>query len=214
MLNTIQTIKGSIPKEVTLIVVTKTYPPEVILQVYDAGHKLFGENKVNEMRDKYEALPKDIEWHLIGHLQTNKVKYIASFVKLIHSVDSLKLLQEINKQGLKNNRVIDCLLQIYIAKEKTKFGMDQKEAEELLLSEAFKKLHNIKIIGLMGMATNTDNLEQIRNEFRSLKTFYDKLQNRNHNFQTLSMGMSKDYTLAIEEGSNMIRTGSAIFGKR
>jgi len=214
MQDNIQAIKGSLPKEVTFIVVTKTYPPEMILKVYDAGHKMFGENKVNEMLEKYEALPKDIEWHLIGHLQTNKVKYIASFVKLIHSVDSLKLLQEINKQGLKNNRVIDCLLQIYIAKEKNKFGMDQKEAEELLLSEPFKKLHNIRIIGLMGMATNTDNKEQVRNEFRSLKIFYDKLQNRNHNLQTLSMGMSSDYILAIEEGSNMIRIGSAIFGKR
>jgi len=214
MLDNIQAIKRSIPKEVTFIVVTKTYTPELILKAYDAGHKIFGENKVNEMLEKYEALPKDIEWHFIGHLQTNKVKYIASFVKLIHSVDSLKLLQEINKQGLKNNRVIDCLLQIYIAKEKTKFGMDQKEAEDLLLSEAFKKFQNIRIIGLMGMATNTDNLEQVRNEFRSLKTFYDKLQNRNHNLQILSMGMSSDYTIAIEEGSNMIRIGSAIFGKR
>ncbi len=214
MLDNIQAIKGSIPKEVTLIVVTKTYSPEMILKAYDAGQKIFGENKVQEMVEKYEALPKDIEWHLIGHLQTNKVKYIASFVKLIHSVDSLKLLQEINKQGMKNNRVIDCLLQIYIAKEKTKFGMDQKEAEELILSEAFKKLQSVRIIGLMGMATNTENLEQVRNEFRSLKTFYDKLQNRNHNIQTLSMGMSSDYILAIEEGSNMVRIGSAIFGKR
>ncbi len=214
MQDNIQAIKGSIPKEVTLIAVTKTYSPEMIMKAYEGGHKIFGESKVNEMLEKYETLPKDIEWHLIGHLQTNKVKYIASFVKLIHSVDSLKLLQEINKQGLKNNRVIDCLLQIYIAKEKTKFGMDQKEAEELLLSEAFKKLQNIRITGLMGMATNTDNLEQVRNEFRSLKTFYDKLQNRNHNLQTLSMGMSNDYTVAIEEGSNMIRIGSAIFGKR
>jgi len=214
MQDTIQAIKGSLQKEVTLIVVTKTYPPELILQAYDAGHKIFGENKVNEMLEKYEALPKDIEWHFIGHLQTNKVKYIASFVKLIHSVDSLKILQEINKQALKNKRVIDCLLQIYIAKEKTKFGMDQIEAEELLLSEELKKLQSIRIIGLMGMATNTDNLEQVRNEFRSLKTFYDKLQNRNHNLQILSMGMSNDYTLAIEEGSNMIRIGRAIFGKR
>lgn len=214
MIENIQAIKGSIPKEVTLIVVTKTYSAGMILKAYDAGHKIFGENKVQEMLEKYDALPKDIEWHLIGHLQTNKVKHIASFVKLIHSVDSLKLLQEINKQGLKNNRVINCLLQIYIAKEKTKFGMDQKEAEELLLSEDLTKLQNIRITGLMGMATNTDDLEQVRNEFRSLKTFYDKLQNRNHNLQILSMGMSSDYTLAIEEGSNMIRIGSAIFGKR
>lgn len=214
MLNNIQAIKRSIPKETTLIVVTKTYSPEIILKAYGAGHRIFGENKVKELLEKYEALPKDIEWHFIGHLQTNKVKYIASFVKLIHSVDSLKLLQEINKHGLKNNRVIDCLLQIYIAREKTKFGMDQKEAEDLLLSEDLKKLQNIRIVGLMGMATNTGNIEQVRNEFRSLKTFYDKLQDRNHNLQTLSMGMSNDYTLAIEEGSNMIRIGSAIFGKR
>lgn len=214
MLENIQSIKGSIPKDVTLIVVTKTYSAEMILKAYDAGHKIFGESKVKETLEKYEALPEDIEWHFIGHLQTNKVKYIASFVKLIHSVDSSKLLQEINKQGLKNNRVIDCLLQIYIAKEKTKFGLDQKEAEELLLSEVFKKLHNIRIIGLMGIATNTDNPEQVRNEFRSLKTFYDKLQHINHDFQNLSMGMSSDYTIAIEEGSNMIRIGSAIFGKR
>ncbi|MCX9085795.1 MAG: YggS family pyridoxal phosphate-dependent enzyme [Candidatus Methanoperedens sp.] len=213
MLNNIQAIKVSIPEEVTLIVVTKTFPPKMILEAYNAGHKIFGESRVQELLEKYEALPDDIEWHLIGHLQTNKVKHIAPFVKLIHSVDSLKLLQEINKEGLKNNRVIDCLLQIYIAREKTKFGLDQKEAEDLLFSEEFKKLPGLRIIGFMGMATNTDDLEQVRIEFRSLKKFFDKLRNKNHNIQILSMGMSSDYRIAVEEGSNMIRIGSAIFAK-
>jgi pyridoxal phosphate enzyme (YggS family) len=210
-------LKNALPKEVTLIAVTKTYPPEIILEAYNAGHKIFGENKVQEMVDKYEELPKDIEWHLIGHLQTNKVKYIAPFVKLIHSVDSLKLLQEINKQALKSNRVIDCLLQIYIAKEETKFGLDFKEAEVLLSSEEFKKLNNVKIIGLMGMATNTDNKEQIKNEFRSLRIFFESLhksQILNPESQILSMGMSSDYSIAITQGSTMLRIGSAIFGNR
>ena len=208
-------LKNSLPKEVTLVVVTKTYPPEIILEAYHAGHKIFGENKVQELVDKYEALPKDIEWHLIGHLQTNKVKYIAPFVKLIRSVDSLKLLQEINKQALKNNRVIDCLLQIYIAKEETKFGLDLKEAKELLSSEEFKKLQNVRIVGLMGMATNTENKDQIRNEFRTLKVFFDlHFQISDFFSPILSIGMSSDYKIAIEEGSTMIRVGSLIFGSR
>lgn len=210
-------LKNTIPAAVTLIAVTKTYSPEIILEAYNAGHKIFGENKVQELVDKYEALPKDIEWHLIGHLQTNKVKYIAPFVKLIHSVDSLKLLQEINKQALKNNRVIDCLLQIYIAKEETKFGLDFKEAENLLASNEFKLLQNVKIVGLMGMATNTDNKEQISEEFRSLKLYFDsirKSQILNPKSQILSMGMSSDYQIAIPEGSTMLRIGSAIFGQR
>lgn len=207
-------LKNSLPKEVTLIAVTKTYPPEIILEAYHAGHKIFGENKVQELVDKYESLPKDIEWHLIGHLQTNKVKYIAPFVKLIHSVDSLKLLQEINKQALKNNRVIDCLLQIYIAKEETKFGLDFNEAEKLLAAEEFKKLQNINIVGLMGMATNSNNEDQIKNEFQSLNIFFQKLQTTNDKLQTLSSGMSSDYTIAITEGSTMIRVGSLIFGTR
>lgn len=208
-------IKKALPASVTLVVVTKTHPIEKLQQVYDAGHKIFGENRVQEMLEKQPLLPPDVEWHLIGHLQTNKVKYIAPFVKLIHSIDSLKLLQEVDKQAAKNNRVIDCLLQIYIAKEETKFGLDFKEAEELLNSDTFKALKNIRIIGLMGMATNTNNMEQVRAEFRSLKTFFGSLSHISHlNTPVLSMGMTSDYQIAIEEGSTMIRVGSAIFGSR
>ena len=167
-------IKSSLPPQVSLIVVTKTHPVNKLQEVYDAGHKIFGENKVQELVDKYEALPKDIEWHLIGHLQSNKVKYIAPFISLIHSVDSLKLLQEINKQAEKNNRIINCLLQIYIAKEETKFGLSFEEAEQLIHSKELWSLKNIKITGFMGMATNTENKEQIANEFRSLKAFSNK----------------------------------------
>ena len=210
-------IKSSLPPQVKLVAVTKTHPVDKLQEVYDAGHKIFGENKVQELVDKYEVLPKDIQWHLIGHLQSNKVKYIAPFVSLIHSVDSLKLLQEINKQAEKNNRIINCLLQIYIAKEETKFGLSFEEAEELVALAELKALKNIKIVGFMGMATNTDRKEQISNEFKSLKTFYDKF----HNFSTfnfelsnLSMGMSSDYHLAIEQGSTLVRVGSSIFGQR
>ena len=207
-------IKSSLPPQVTLIAVTKTHPVNKLQEVYDAGHKIFGENKVQEMVDKYEALPKDIEWHLIGHLQSNKVKYIAPFVSLIHSVDSLKLLIEINKQAEKNNRIINCLLQIYIAKEETKFGLSFEEAEQLIHSKELTELKNIKITGFMGMATNTDKKEQIANEFKSLKQFYDQFSDFSiFNFQlsNLSMGMSSDYLLAIEQGSTMIRVGSSIF---
>lgn len=210
-------IKSSLPPQVTLIAVTKTHPINKLEEVYDAGHKIFGENKVQELVDKYEALPKDIEWHLIGHLQSNKVKYIAPFVSLIHSVDSMKLLQEINKQAEKNNRIINCLLQIYIAKEETKFGLSFEEAEELINSTELKALKNIKIIGFMGMATNTENNEQISNEFKSLKQFYDQFSNFsifNFKLSNLSMGMSSDYKLAIEQGSTLIRVGSSIFGQR
>lgn len=210
-------IKSALPTHVTLIAVTKTHPVDKLMEVYNAGHKIFGENKVQEMCEKAELLPKDIEWHLIGHLQSNKVKYIAPFVTMIHSVDSLKLLQEINKQAQKNNRVIPCLLQIYIAKEDTKFGLSFEEAKELIASEAFQQLQNIKILGLMGMASNTDDKTIIKNEFRSLKTFFDE-QQKNHsaNFELsiLSMGMSSDYALAIECGSTVIRVGSSIFGQR
>lgn len=210
-------IKSALPRHVTLIAVTKTHPVDKLMEVYTAGHKIFGENKVQEMCEKAELLPKDIEWHLIGHLQSNKVKYIAPFVAMIHSVDSLKLLQEINKQAQKNNRVIPCLLQIYIAKEDTKFGLSFVEAKELIASETFQQLQNIKILGLMGMASNTDDQTIIKNEFRSLKTFFDE-QQKNHsaNFELsiLSMGMSSDYALAIECGSTMIRVGSSIFGQR
>ncbi len=211
------TIKSALPKEVTLIVVTKTQSIEKILEVYHANHKQFGENKVQELLAKYEQLPKDIEWHLIGHLQTNKVKYIAPFVHLIHSVDSFGLLKEINKQAKKCNRIINCLLQIYIAKEETKFGLDFKEAEGLIHSKDFSELQNINITGLMGMATNTDNKEQIGNEFHSLSLFFNKIKElASFNLQPeiLSMGMSSDYRIAIKEGSNMIRVGSSIFGER
>lgn len=204
-------IKSEIPSHVTLVVVTKTHPTEKILEVYNAHHKIFGENKVQEMLDKYEQLPKDIDWHLIGHLQSNKVKFIAPFVKLIHSVDSLKLLVEINKQAQKNNRIIECLLQIFIAQEETKFGLDESEAIELLNTP---NLNNIKIIGLMGMASNTDNTEQVKKEFQSLKLFFDTQKTIHNQLQILSMGMSGDYKMAIECGSNMVRVGSAIFGSR
>lgn len=207
-------IKNSIPPHVTLIAVSKTNPTQAILDAYEAGQRIFGENKVQELVDKYERLPKDIEWHMIGHLQSNKVKYIAPFVKLIHGVDSLRLLQEINKRAEQNNRIIDCLLQIHIAKEETKFGFDEKEVVEALQSEEFKKMNNIKIVGLMGMATNTDDESQIRKEFKSLKQLFDKLSAFNFQLSTLSMGMSSDYKLAIEEGSTMIRVGSSIFGQR
>jgi len=210
-------IKSTIPSSVTLIAVTKTHPIEKLMEVYAAGHKVFGENKVQELCDKYEVLPKDIEWHLIGHLQSNKVKYIAPFVALIHSVDSIKLLQEINKQAAKNNRVINCLLQIYIANEDTKFGLSFSEAKQLMESNEFKQLCNIKIVGLMGMATNTEDTNQIRREFKSLKTFFDVVKNHtttNFQLSILSMGMSSDYQMAIEEGSTMVRVGSSIFGER
>ena len=210
LLSILQELK---PSNTTLVAVSKTKPVEAILEAYNAGQRIFGENKVQEMVEKYEALPKDIKWHLIGHLQTNKVKYIAPFVSLIQSVDSFKLLQEINKEASKNNRVIDCLLQIHIAKEETKFGLSFDEAKEIILSPETKALKNIKIVGLMGMATNTDNQEQIREEFRCLHNFFLDSQFSTLNCQ-LSMGMSSDYKIAIEEGSNLVRIGSAIFGER
>lgn len=211
-------IKKSLPPEVTLVAVSKTKTVEDIQAIYNCGQKVFGENKVQELTSKYESLPKDIEWHLIGHLQTNKVKYIAPFVSLIHAVDSLKLLQEINKQAQKCNRVINCLLQIYIAKEESKFGLDFEEAISLLNSNDIKLMQNIKIIGLMGMATNTENTSTIRDEFTSLSNFYQKVKQEiklsQCNFTTLSMGMSGDYPIAIACGSNMVRIGSSIFGHR
>lgn len=210
----LQQIKASIPEHVTLVAVSKTKSNEAILEAYQTGQRIFGENKVQELTEKYESLPKDIEWHMIGHLQSNKVKYIAPFVSLIHGVDSFKLLKEINKRAAQNERVINCLLQIHIAEEDTKFGFDEKEVIELIKSEAFQHLKNIKVVGLMGMATFTDDENQIRKEFKSLKKLFDKLQISNHQFQILSMGMSGDYQLAIEEGSTMIRVGSSIFGER
>ena len=200
------------PKNVTLVAVSKTKPPEAIQELYDLGQRDFGENYVQELVDKQALLPQDIRWHFIGHLQTNKVKYIAPFVYLIHGVDSLKLLKEINKQALKANRIINVLLQVHIAQEETKFGLDEKELEEIfnLSSSQLHQLKNTRIQGLMGMASFTENEEQIRKEFRYLKTLFDKYTQ----LQTLSMGMSADYEIAIEEGSNMVRIGSLIFGSR
>ena len=202
-----------------LIAVTKTKPLADLQAAYNGNCKLFGENKVQEMVEKWEFLPKDIEWHLIGHLQSNKVKYMAPFVSMIHSVDSLKLLKEIDKQALKNNRVIDCLLQIYIAKEETKFGLSEDEAREILDAEEFKMMKNVRIMGVMGMATFTDNQAQIRSEFKGLKVFFDELKiqypaTENLQFSEISMGMSGDYLIAAEEGSTLVRVGSAIFGSR
>jgi pyridoxal phosphate enzyme (YggS family) len=203
---------------VTLLAVSKTKPATDLQEAYDAGQRLFGENIVQELVEKHEQLPKDIEWHLIGHLQTNKVKYIAPFISMIQSVDSIKLLQEINKHAIKEKRVIDCLLQIYIADEETKFGLGFDEAIELLRSDEYAALKNIRIRGLMGIATNTDSEKQIKEEYYELKTFFDGIKlsffRKEESFDTLSMGMSSDYKLAIEQGSNMVRLGSTIFGGR
>src|SRR6201996_5588 len=210
--------KQTVPLKVSLIAVSKTKPVEDIQQAYDAGQRLFGENQVQELMEKYDKLPSDIQWHLIGHLQTNKVKYIAPFISMIQSVDSLKLLQEINKQALKSNRVIDCLLQIYIADEETKFGLGFDEAIELLRSDEFAELKNIRIRGLMGIATNTDNEKQIGEEYYELDTFFKGIKQsffrKDKTFDTLSMGMSSDYKIAIQKGSTMVRLGSTIFGSR
>jgi pyridoxal phosphate enzyme (YggS family) len=206
------------PIKVKLVAVSKTKPIADVQEAYDAGQRLFGENMVQELVDKYEHLPKDIQWHLIGHLQTNKVKYIAPFISMIESVDSLKLLQEINKHAEKNKRVIDCLLQIYIADEETKFGLGFDEAIELLRSDEFQQLKHIHIRGLMGIATNTDREKQLKDEFYELKMFFDGMKQsffrKDDKFDTLSMGMSSDYKIAIEQGSNMVRLGSTIFGQR
>lgn len=216
--NIISLKKETDASKVALLAVSKTKSNEDILQAYNAGQRLFGENQVQELVDKYEQLPKDIEWHLIGHLQTNKVKYLAPFISLIQSVDGLKLLQEINKQALKAGRVIDCLLQIYIADEETKFGLGFDEAIELLRSEEFTQLKNVKIRGLMGIATNTQSEKQIGEEYYELDTFFKGIKTsffrKDKNFNILSMGMSSDYKIAIAKGSNMVRLGSTIFGTR
>ena len=215
----ISAIKNEVERlNVKLIAVSKTKPVAAIKEAYNAGQRVFGENLVQELIEKQEQLPQDIEWHLIGHLQTNKVKFIAPFISLIHSVDSLKLLQEINKQALKNNRVINCLLQIYIADEETKFGLDFAEAIELLRSSEYQELKNIRIIGVMGIATNSDNENFIKEEFKELTTLFKGLKetffkNEEH-FKEISMGMSSDYKIAIEHGSTMIRVGSTVFGDR
>ena len=207
-------LNSSLENSVKLVAVSKTKSNQEIMEAYNQGQRAFGENKVQELSAKYEALPKDIEWHMIGHLQRNKVKYIAGFVKLIHSVDNLKLLKEINRQALKHNLIINCLLQIKIATEETKFGMSKNEAKNMLGSEEFKKLKNVSILGLMGMASFTNDQEILKKEFSSLNNFFKELSSSYSTMKILSMGMSDDYKLAIELGSNMIRVGSSIFGSR
>lgn len=217
-MNDIQTnlkrIKNSIPTEVTLVAVSKTKPVSDLMDAYNEGQRVFGENKIQEMAEKWEKMPKDISWHMIGHVQTNKVKYMAPFVDLIHAVDSFKLLKEIDKQAKKNNRVINCLLQIKIAEEESKFGLNEQEAINLLDNEDVKKLTNVHIQGLMGMATFTSNPQQIKDEFNMIMSFFKSLQPKYPQIKTLSIGMSGDYELAIEYGSTMVRIGSSIFGTR
>ena len=216
--NNINNLRQRIPASCKLIAVSKTNPIEKIKEAYDAGQRVFGEKRVQELVPKYEALPRDIEWHMIGHMQTNKVKYIAPFIHMVHSVDSHSLLEEINKQGAKVKRTISCLLQIHIAKEESKFGFSEEEAFNLLQSATIKSLDHILIAGLMGMATFTDDHQQVRTEFKGLKAFFEKLKSMtlpsNVVMKELSMGMSGDYQIAIEEGSTMVRVGSAIFGER
>ena len=207
-------IKESLPPHVTLVAVSKTKPANDIMEAYEAGQRIFGENKIQEMTQKWEGLPKDIQWHMIGHIQRNKVKYMAEYVSLIHGVDSLKLLKEINKQAKIHQRLIPCLLQIHIAEEDTKFGFNEIELNEIITSNDIHQLTNIKIVGLMGMATFTDNQLQIRKEFKHLKNMFEKTKPVLPELSELSMGMSGDYEIAIEEGSTMIRVGSSIFGTR
>jgi len=209
----IKRVKDSLPDGVTLVAVTKTKSEDDILQAYDTGHRVFGENKIQEMVAKWDQLPKDIEWHMIGHVQRNKVKYMAAFVSLIHAVDNLKLINEINKQAAKHDRVIDCLLQIKIAEEESKFGMSEEDAMALFTSEGLKALDHIRIVGLMGMATFTNDKAQLSAEFEKLQIFFNSIKDT-YRLQHLSMGMSADYPLALEYGSNMVRVGSAIFGAR
>lgn len=207
-------VKQTIPNSVTLVAVSKTKPISDIQEAYDQGQRIFGENRVQEMTEKWEKMPKDIEWHMIGHLQRNKVKYMAEYVSLVHGVDSPRLLAEINKQAEKHNRTIPCLLQVHIAEEDTKFGFNEEELLDLVRNENFKSHKNVKIVGLMGMATFTENMDQVRREFKSLHSLYLKLESEYADFTTLSMGMSGDYQIAIEEGSTMVRIGSSIFGSR
>jgi len=210
-------IKSTLPEQITLVAVSKTKPVSDLMEAYNAGQRIFGENKIQEMVEKHEQMPKDIEWHMIGHVQRNKVKYMAGFVSLIHGIDNYKLLKEINKQAKKHNRIIDCLLQIKIATEDSKFGMSFEDASQILQSEKFLELENIQVTGVMGMATFTDDKNQIENEFNRLKFTFDALkalQVKTCKLQTISMGMSGDYRLAITCGSNMIRVGSSIFGSR
>lgn len=210
----LETIKTNLPEHVTLVAVSKTKPESDIQEAYNAGQRILGENKVQEMVDKWESLPKDIDWHMIGHVQRNKVKYMIDFVALIHGVDSFRLLKEINKRAKKADRTVDCLLQIHIAEEDTKFGLDKKELYEIVASEEFQKLKNVTIKGLMGMATFTDDENQVRREFKQLKSHFEDLKTKLPEMNILSMGMSGDYKIAIEEGSTMVRIGSSIFGAR
>ena len=211
-------VESTLTSGVRLIAVSKTKPVEDIREAYDAGQRLFGENKALEMRDKHAVLPEDIEWHFIGHLQTNKVKYIAGYVRLIHSIDSLNLLETVDKEARKHDRVIDCLLQFHIATEETKFGLDMDEARTLLESPEYAAMEHVRIVGVMGMATNTDNRDLVRREFRTLHEYRDELAGKyfagHPEFCEISMGMTHDYDIAMEEGSTMVRIGSAIFGAR
>jgi pyridoxal phosphate enzyme (YggS family) len=210
-----QTLKSELDaKNITIVAVSKTKPVEDIKELYNLGHRDFAENYVQELEEKHKQLPADIHWHFIGHLQSNKVKQIAAFVQLIHSVDGLKLLKEINKQAEKNNRVIDCLLQVHIAQEETKFGLDEEELDVLIRQYENEPMKNVRIVGLMGMASFTDDMNKVRKEFKYLKSIFDKLVTHNSQLVTLSMGMSGDYKIAIEEGSNMVRIGSLLFGER
>ena len=215
---TIHQILSELPEGVRLVAVSKFHPNEAILEAYEAGQRIFGESKVQEMTAKYESLPKDIEWHFIGHLQTNKIKYIAPYVTLIHGVDSFKLLGEINKQAIKADRTLNCLIQIHIATEETKFGFSISEAREMFAADDWKALTHIRICGLMGMASNTDNIEQVRHEFGTLHSFFQEVKAKwfaqDDGFRELSMGMSHDYHEAIAEGSTLVRVGSKIFGER
>jgi len=218
IVDNLKQVKKQIPENVKLVAVSKTKPNEDILEAYNAGQIIFGENRIQDLVQKYDTLPEDIQWHMIGHVQTNKVKYIAPFVSLIHAVDSTKLLGTINKEALKNNRIIDCLLQIYIAEEETKFGGSQKEVSEIIDFQRSNGLNNVRIVGVMGMATYTDDESQIRTEFQNLKSVFEELKEKyfaeNESFCEISMGMSGDYMIAIEEGSTMVRIGSSIFGHR
>jgi len=212
--NNLQEIKGSIPDHVTLVAVSKTKPVSLLLEAYNAGQRIFGENKIQEMTQKWEQMPKDIQWHMIGHVQTNKVKYMAHYVDLVHAVDSIKLLKEINKQAKKHNRIINCLLQVKIAEEESKFGLTKKGTVAILESKEIKDMENIHIAGLMGMATFTNNQEQIKNEFEKIQTIFIALKSKFSQIKTLSIGMSGDYKTAINHGSTMVRIGSSIFGTR
>lgn len=214
----LETVRETIPSGVLLIAVSKTKPVEDLQEAYDAGQRVFGENHALEMRDKHEVLPNDIDWHFIGHLQTNKIKYIIPFVKLIHSIDTANLLQSVDKEAVKHSRTVDCLLQFHIAEEETKFGLSIEEAEDILNSDSFKAMKNVRICGVMGMATNTDDTVQIRKEFKHLKEIFNFIKQKyfvdSEWFKDISMGMSHDYAIAIEEGSTMVRVGSKIFGER